>query len=848
MRPFRRQCSVLRHVATLAGLTAMLWSAPASAFEQAPVLPDALPDALTPTAAPDDLAWLDEYNIVWDAPSANASESMPCGGHDVGLNVWVEDGEVLIYVQRSGSIAETNEYLKLGRIRLALEPNPFADVAGARFRQTLHLRDGHVSIIGQIPAADDGTRPAAAATIRIWTDTSDGVVHLTVESPDAVHADVRYENWRLTDESIPNSNRPRSFFTLHEYPGKVVLSADRVAHIDGGVRFVHRNPDDALTTDILIAQQGLEDARAAITDDLRGRTFGGVLTGEHFVAAGTSDGVDQTLPYRAWHLRSNAAATSHHVRLVSHIDQTPSLAAWERDLAGRVATKGLDPQASRQRSAAWWNTFWRRSRIVINPEFGDATDSAWRVGRNATLFRYQLGCNAYGEYPTRFNGGNFTYDASLVGGKGTGYGPDWRDWGGGVFTAQNQRLLYWPMLRSGDFDAILPQFELYRAALPGATARVRTHFGHDGAVFSEYANKPGLALGAGWGWASGSRQRGPEVELGDPRADGARSYREPVEPGVMANPAISYHWCSQLEHAFMMLEYRRYSGRSIAAYMPFIESSVIFFDEHYRMRQRLRTGSELGDDGRLVVFPSTAAESYRGATNPADAVSGLHACVDALLALPESELVQRDRTYYESLRAVLPELPFATVDGRRIMDAAASYRRWQPDEIPQLYPLFPFNRFELIRRDTDLAPIFRDTWNFGRFRKGQLASWHQDGIFLARMGMTDAAAAYTQRKLDDAPRRFPTFWGPGHDWVPDHNHGGSGLIGLQEMLMQTVDDAIILLPAWPAGWDVDFRLHAPRQTVVTGSVRDGTVVELEVVPAERRADVHIAGANPAPSR
>ena len=24
------------------------------------------------------------------------------------------------------------------------------------------------------------------------------------------------------------------------------------------------------------------------------------------------------------------------------------------------------------------------------------------------LFRYQLGCNAYGEYPTKFNGGNFT--------------------------------------------------------------------------------------------------------------------------------------------------------------------------------------------------------------------------------------------------------------------------------------------------------------------------------------------------------------------------------------------------------------------------------------------------------
>ncbi len=67
------------------------------------------------------------FNIVWDRPSANSSESMPAGGRDIGLNVWVEDGEVLFYMQRSGSLAENNEYLKLGRVRLRLDPNPFAE-------------------------------------------------------------------------------------------------------------------------------------------------------------------------------------------------------------------------------------------------------------------------------------------------------------------------------------------------------------------------------------------------------------------------------------------------------------------------------------------------------------------------------------------------------------------------------------------------------------------------------------------------------------------------------------------------------------------------------------------------
>ena len=158
-------------------------------------------------------------------------------------------------------------------------------------------------------------------------------------------------------------------------------------------------------------------------------------------------------------------------------------------------------------------------------------------------------------------------------------------------------------------------------------------------------------------------------------------------------------------------------------------------------------------------------------------------------------------------------------------------------ECPQFYPLFPFNRFDLLGKDRDHLAIFRNTWKYGRFPKNMVQSWHQDGIFFARMGMTDAARAYNSRKLEDSPRRFPTFWGPGHDWVPDHNWGGSGMIGLQEMLMQTLGDEIRLLPAWPKDWDVDFRLHAPHNTTVEGRVRDGKLSDLKVMPDSRKKDV-----------
>src|SRR5215470_14760169 len=60
------------------------------------------------------------YNIIWTTQSGNASESMPCGGGDIGLNVWVENGELLVYIARSGSFDENNALLKSGRLRVRL--------------------------------------------------------------------------------------------------------------------------------------------------------------------------------------------------------------------------------------------------------------------------------------------------------------------------------------------------------------------------------------------------------------------------------------------------------------------------------------------------------------------------------------------------------------------------------------------------------------------------------------------------------------------------------------------------------------------------------------------------------
>ncbi|MHC4575116.1 MAG: DUF5703 domain-containing protein, partial [Planctomycetota bacterium] len=109
------------------------------------------------------------YNVVWDSQSGNSSESMPAGGGDIGLNVWVEDNDLLFYIARSGTFDENNQMLKLGRVRIRLRPNPFS--GETEFRQELKLREGCV----EVKAKNAGT---ASAQIKVWVEVFRPVIHV----------------------------------------------------------------------------------------------------------------------------------------------------------------------------------------------------------------------------------------------------------------------------------------------------------------------------------------------------------------------------------------------------------------------------------------------------------------------------------------------------------------------------------------------------------------------------------------------------------------------------------------------------------------------------------------------
>lgn len=773
---------------------------------------------------------LDDYNITWTSQSRNSSESMPVGGGDIGLNVWVENNELLIYFSRSGCFDENNAMLKNGRLRLRLNPSPFSN---ENFTQQLVLKNGNAVI--------NTLKNGIKAIINIWVDVYNPAINIQIESNKTVTAEAIYENWRFADRLQKGKENNANSWKWASHVN-VITYKDSVGYNGNDVVFYHHNKKPNVF-DATVQQQGLAHVKDSIYNPLQNLCFGGVLTGRNFIKGTISEGNYINTKFKSWSLRSHAPSTKHLLQIHLYNAQTTDAYEWKNALYKNVKTY----KADHKKTIAWWNAFWQRSYIFINNNVAaqmlaknkkddrystnhavrrkaDATYSTagpikkdsseiWQAGRNYQLFRYMLACNAYSHWPTKFNGGLFTVDPIFTDSTITAT-PDHRNWGGGTFTAQNQRLVYWPLIKTGDHDMMLAQFDFYNRLLPTAMLRTQLYWGHKGANFNEQIENFGLPNPTEYGW-----KRPPGLDL-----------------GMEYNAWLEYEWDTVLEFCMMILETENYFANDIKRYMPLIENCIIFFDEHYQYLARERGSKALDENGKLIIYPGSGAETFKMAYNPASTIAALQTITKKILLLPKEYLSNAKRKYFSELLLRLPPLPFATLNNVTTIAPAKLWARVNNTESAMLYPVFPWGIYGIGRPglDTAINTYLKDTFAL-KFRSHK--GWKQDNIFAARLGLTDDALRLTTLKLKNSGRRFPAFWGPGFDWVPDHNWGGSGMIGLQETLLQAVDDSIHLFAAWPKNVDVHFKLHAPKNTIVEAALKQGKISLLKVTPVARRKDI-----------
>lgn len=761
--------------------------------------------------------WSQHANVIWNTPSRNSSESMPCGGGDIGMNIWVEEGDILFYLSRSGTFDENNCQLKQGRFRIRLFPSPFKDAKD--FRQELKLKDGYVEV------------SAGGTQIQLWADVYHPVVHVEITNAQPLRTEVSYENWRYKERMIRKGEGQQCSYKWAP-PKGAVTTADFVSlsskrELPGMTKkenlllFYHRNPEQTVF-DIVVAQQGMENVKSQVMNPLKHLTFGGYLFGDNLEYTGTTDNIYAGTDYRAWNFRSSKVSRKEQFCIVLHTEQTATVEQWEQDLQinlqriapqGKISSKIVSQDKKQTR--LWWNAFWQRSFIEPIGDTENKNDSDIKeITRNYTLFRYMLGCNAYGSVPTKFNGGLFTFDPCHIDEK-QAFTPDYRKWGGGTMTAQNQRLVYWPMLKSGDFDMMSSQFDFYNRMLKNAELRTQVYWQHNGACFCEQIENYGLPNPAEYGF------KRPEW----------------FDKGVEYNAWLEYEWDTILEFCQMILETKNYANADITPYLPLIESSLTFFDEHYRQLASRRGRKALDGNGQLVLFPGSACETYKMTNNASSTIAALRTVLEnygkkdeMLKTIPPIPL--RYIEIKDSLN------PTASPELKQTISPAVSWERINNVETPQLYPVFPWRIYGVGKENLELA---RNTYFYDpeaiKFRSH--VGWKQDNIWAACLGLTEEAKRLTLAKLSNGPHRFPAFWGPGYDWTPDHNWGGSGMIGLQEMLLQTNGEQILLFPAWSKEWDIHFKLHAPGETTVEATLKDGKVTDLKVLPESRKKDIII---------
>ncbi|MFT3680142.1 MAG: DUF5703 domain-containing protein [Ferruginibacter sp.] len=523
---------------------------------------------------------------------------------------------------------------------------------------------------------------------------------------------------------------------------------------------------------------------AGADSHIRDLIFGAYVAGKGF-----SDLDDKTL-------HSKQPSLSQSVSIYPYTQRVKYAGEWRSKLKEQVNQINKIPvETARAAHRSWWHRFWQRSWVFVT-----GNSAAEKVTQGYILQRFVTACAGRGAYPIKFNGSIFTVDNPVYkkDGQLLPMDADFREWGG-QYWFQNTRAMYWPRLMAGDFDMMQALFKMYLDMLPANLQQVKQYYDHAGAYFAETSPF--------WG---GLLYMGPEV-----KENWTGHYFLPI-----------------LELSMMLLDYYEYTGDEQFAkdiLIPIASNGVLFYYKHF----------DRDSTGKLLLDPVNSIEMFWKVHNPAPDIAALHAVLPRLISLPAVIADAGLRKEWGRLLSTLPELPVGLKNDQPVLlpytgpQVIPSHN----SENPELYSVYPFRLYGLGKPNLALA---RNTFDTRRFKdKG---CWVQDPIQAAMLGYTAVAKEYVTFNFSrkDAGLKFPAFWARGNDYMPDEDNGGNGENGLQQMLLQADGKKIILLPAWPEEWNADFKLNAPFKTTVQGKVRNGKLVDLLVLPAERKRDVVLA--------
>ena len=803
------------------------------------------------------------HDIIWRTPSTTGARgALPLGNGECSASVWVEpNGNLLIYVVKSDSFDELTSRDKLARLRVRTDP-PIQTVAN--FSQRLVLKNASV-VIQAKGVRIDIIVDATAPTLRLRAMGTEGVEL-------RLHASL--EVWRT------GLAHAQGYFcsAWNRSADTVLTDTAEWAVPKDAIGVAHANPDKvsaALIRDTL-TRQGIDMGAVPIYNPMHGRSFGVWVAG----AAGAAS----LKRMNATTLSSAAPALEHSlvVTMLTTVDtKGSSLQGWAKQAEALAkVTNAASFDAAAALHAKEWSALWERSWVWVSTNCSwchaaaKGSDVAGDPTAMLTLQRYlDLANGRQAKFPIHGGGQAWGADGCVddnsplhpctdsvnpceEGPTNSGLcNPDNYNWW--TYYWQEGRHPYYSALPAGDGADMLPAlYRVYAQTLPLHQARVRSWYNHSGAVFPERFFLFGPIDSPTYGCVT-----------------------PPRSPDLVTGLYQKYHIMGTLALCSLGLDDWDYHSGNVATadtaarermlefVLPICLNATTFYDEHYSL-----TG------GKLDMFPSQGEETWQCpnphnrsqcTTNPASDIAGLWAITDRLLrpdlTTGHQPLVTASQA--AALRRLvlhvppLPSGPRPAVGGYskaspttdRVYLPASSVPTGGPEnsENIELHSVFPF-RLTHIGEDESLMnmSVARATFAHRMFPCDANLWWCEDGNLAALLGLAEQArhdvlAAVSTQLVKTSPGwRFPLWHSGGGDTTPSMMPQNILRQTLHSMLLQhNRKGQILLFPTWPSGWDVSFKLHAPRGTVVVARCVNGSVEGLQVIPASRMADVRVLGCN-----
>ena len=319
--------------------------------------------------------------MVWTSQSRNASESMPCGGHDIGMNVWVEDGDVLFYIQQSGWFDENNTLLKAGRWRLHFDSR---SLDSKDFEQRLNLDEGAIYIKG------------GDLEVRIWADVEEPVVYVAMASQHAEQVTLSYESWRYKDRPVSKAGCQQCSYKWI-IPKDCKTFADSIMAEGDRLTFSHQNRKETVF-DFTVERERMNSVKDHLYNPIGGLKMKGVMYAPGFHYAGITTGDYAGTDYQAWNYSCKDLQSSCIIidlRYLNH-QRYEETVIDGCDTVAPYAFPSLKASDSHKRSAQWWHNFWQRSWIQIDTD-DEAAHTMIRMKKIEETFFSEFEGHLYGK-------------------------------------------------------------------------------------------------------------------------------------------------------------------------------------------------------------------------------------------------------------------------------------------------------------------------------------------------------------------------------------------------------------------------------------------------------------------